>query len=349
MSADASAFTVVIPTYRRCASLQRVLSGLARQEWPDDALEVVVVSDGGDDGTAQMARSHPMPFPIRVMVQVNQGPASARNLGVASARHPFVLFLDDDVVPHPSLVAEHARAHDGRCDRVVLGPLLEPPTRLQPWVRWESRRLADQYRAMVAGEWAPTPWQLYTGNASVLVEHVRRAGGFDASYRRAEDVELGFRLERLGCEFVFNPAAAGLHYARRSYRSWLDAAHQYGRNDVLFGKGEERAGGEFRHRHPLTRALVRFGLHHRAAAAPLPALTYAALQVTDVLRLWPVTTQLCSAIFNLEYWVGVSDQLGSASAALTLAEFGSRRTHRVAGLLSRARSALPIGVWRGHP
>ncbi len=344
MSADACAFSVVIPTYRRRASLERVLTGLARQEWPEDALEVLVVSDGGDDGTVEMASSHPMPFPIRVLTQANQGPAAARNLGVARARHPFVLFLDDDVVPEPRLVAEHARAHGGRRDRVVLGPLLEPAARLQPWVRWEARRLAEQYRAMVAGEWEPTPWQLYTGNASLLVEHVRSAGGFDASYRRAEDVELGFRLERLGCEFVFNPAAAGLHYARRSYRSWLDAAHQYGRNDILFGKGEERAAGQFRFRHPLTRALVRLGLRHRAIAAPLPGLTYAALQVADLMRLWPVTSQLCGAIFNLQYWLGVSDQLGSPSAAQALAEMGSP-----AGLLSRARSALPIGVRERRP
>ena len=86
---------------------------------------------------------------------------------MSAARFPFVLFLDDDVVPPPRLVAEHARAHGDADNRVVLAPLLEPPVRLLPWVRWECRRLAEQYRAMEAGEWAPTPWQLYTGNASL--------------------------------------------------------------------------------------------------------------------------------------------------------------------------------------
>jgi len=344
MRAATEAFSVVIPTYQRRASLERVLTALRDVEWPPDALEVVVVSDGGTDGSAEMARALELPFPVRVLEQANQGPASARNLGVASASNPFVLFLDDDVVPSRRLVAEHARAHDGRADRVVLGPLLEPPARLQPWVRWECRTLAEQYRAMRAGEWAPTPWQLYTGNASLLVEHVRRAGGFDATYRRAEDVELGFRLERLGCEFVFNPAAEGLHYAERSYASWIDSAHQYGRNDILFGKGEERAAGQFRYRHPLTRALARWGVRHRTTGAALPALTRAAIEAADRLRLEGLSHQLCSAVFNLQYWLGVSDELGSAEAALRLAEMGSPP-----GLLSRARSALPIGVRGRHP
>ena len=92
---------------------------------------------------------------------------------------------------------------------------------------------------------------------------------------RAEDVELVFRLERLGCEFVFNPAAAGLHYATRSYRSWIGAGYQYGRNDIVFGKGEERAAGQFRYRHPLTRALVHWAVRWywlwcRCSVVPIP-------------------------------------------------------------------------------
>ena len=315
----AMAFSVVIPTYRRRDSLERVLTTLGRQEWPADDLEVLVVCDGDEDGSVAMARSLRLPFPTRVLEQANQGPAVARNLGVASASRPYVLFLDDDVVPSPTLVAEHARVHAGAPNRVVIGPLVEPPSGLLPWVRWECRTLAEQYRAMEAGEWAPTPWQLYTGNASLRVEHVRRAGGFDPAYRRAEDVELGFRLEALGCEFVFNPAAVGLHYAERSYRAWLDVGYQYGRNEVRFGRTNRSAEG-FRQRHLLTRALIRWGLHHPAAAGRLLPRGQRVLEWTDRLRLGSLSEQVCSAIFNLSWWLGIGDQLGSASSALALTD-----------------------------
>lgn len=336
-------FTVVVPTYRRRDSLELVLRGLATQEWPSERLEVIVVSDGGNDGSVEMARSFPLPFPLRAMEQENQGPAAARNLGVAHATRPFVLFLDDDVVPCPQLVAEHARSHGAAHDRVVIGTLLEPPAPLQPWVRWESRMLAEQYRAMEIGVFLPTPWQLYTGNASVRTEHLRRAGGFDPAWKRAEDIELGFRLRDLGCEFVFNAAAAGLHYASRSYQSWIDAAHQYGRNDILFGKAEERVVGEFRDRHPMTRALIRWGVRHRRAAGLLTALAQPLIRAAHRLGLWRVASQLCSAAFNLAYWLGVCDQVGSVCEALRLAELGSPP-----GLLSRARFTLPIGPRSGR-
>jgi GT2 family glycosyltransferase len=337
--------SVIIPTYQRRASLERVLGGLALQEWDHDLLEVLVIADGSRDGSLEMARAHPMPFTLRALEQPNQGPAAARNLGLAHAAGPLVLFLDDDVVPAPQLVAEHVRAHAERSNRVVMGPLLEPEDeQLLPWVRWEARSLAAQYEAMTEGRWQPTPWQFYTGNASVGLAWLRAAGGFDPAYKRAEDVHLAFRLEKLGCEFVFNPRAAGAHFASRPYSSWLDAAYQYGRNDICFGKGEERAATEFRSRHPLTRALVRWALRHRKPVRRLPALTVVAIRAAEHLGLESLGHQLCSAVFNLQYWFGVSDLLGSAEGALALADL-----HAPAGLLSRVRSALPIGARGGQP
>jgi GT2 family glycosyltransferase len=344
MTASKSAFSVVIPTYQRRSSLERVLGALAGQKWPAALLEVIVVSDGADDGTADLVRSFPAPFRLQLLEQENQGPAAARNLGLTKAEGSLVLFLDDDVVPSANLLAEHARSHAGASNRVVMGTMLEPPGRLSAWVRWESRTVAAQYEAMKAGRWAPTPWQFYTGNASVRLEHLRRAGGFNTQFRRAEDIELGFRLERLGLEFVFNPAAAATHIAELSYRSWLASAYQYGRNDILFGKAAERVVSEFRYRHPLTRRLVFWGLRHPAQARGLVRRATIPIRVADRLGWQRLSHQLCSATFNLNYWLGVSDELGSPVDGLRLAGIGSPP-----GLLSRARSALPIGSRAGRP
>jgi hypothetical protein len=226
----------------------------------------------------------------------------------------------------------------------VIGTMLEPPGRVSAWVRWETRTVAAQYEAMIAGRWAPTPWQFYTGNASVGVEHLRRAGGFDTRFRRAEDIELGFRLQKLGLEFVFNPAAAATHIAQRSYRAWLRSAYQYGRNDILFDKADERVVAEFRHRHPLTRRLVFWGLHHPGGARQLARHAEVPIRFASRVGWKRLGHQLCSATFNLNYWLGVCDELGSRAEALRMAGIGSPP-----GLLSRARSALPIGTRVGRP
>jgi GT2 family glycosyltransferase len=323
-----------------------VLEGLAVQHYPRDMMEVIVVSDGGDDGSVEMVRGMNIPCPVRVLEQRNLGPAAARNLGVTEAQGPFILFLDDDVVPTPRMVAEHAAAHGDRTDQVVIGTMLGHGREGNPWVSWEAAQLAKQYDAMDAGRFSATPWQFYTGNASLLREHVIRAGGFDASFRRAEDIELGFRLQRLDLQFRFHRAAAGIHFADRSYRSWLDSARQYGRNDVLFDKVEERVVCEFRTRHLYTRRLIRWGLGHPRRRRLLDRAAAAVATIAYRLGALRLSQVVCSAVFNLNYWVGVADVLGAGQALRLAAE---TEPPGGAGRLSREGPSPPIGLSKWRP
>ncbi|MEJ2711181.1 MAG: glycosyltransferase, partial [Anaerolineales bacterium] len=103
-----------------------------------------------------------------------------------------------------------------------------------PWVSWEQTRLQEQYHDMAQGHWAPTPRQFFTANASIARRHLLSAGGFDAAFRRAEDVELAYRLDQHGLHFVFHPGAVVYHYAERSFEAWMAIPYAYGSNDVIF-------------------------------------------------------------------------------------------------------------------
>ena len=196
--------TIVVPTYNRCDRLRRVLSALEKQTCGTDAFDVVVVSDGSTDGTDDFLASLRAPLTVIVERQANAGPASARNRGVELATAPLVLFLDDDVVATPQLVAQHLASHARAPDLVVIGPMIAPPGfRMQPWVAWEQAMLDKQYRALETDVFETTHRQFYTGNASVPRARLIEAGGFDTRYRRAEDVELAFRLHQLGLRFEF--------------------------------------------------------------------------------------------------------------------------------------------------
>ncbi len=158
--------SVVLPTYNRLQQLRRVLAGLENQTCPLADFEVVVVSDGSSDGTNEFLQEMKTPLQLTAVIQANQGVAAARNQGVAQAQGDLVLFIDDDVVPTPQLVAEHLCFHAAHEEEViVLGPMLTPlDTRLSPWAQWEQDMLVKQYEAMLSGSWEPTARQFYTGN-----------------------------------------------------------------------------------------------------------------------------------------------------------------------------------------
>jgi GT2 family glycosyltransferase len=317
--------TVIVPTYNRLGRLRQVLAGLEAQSFPRDRFDVVVVSDGSTDGTEAFLRDLASPLQVTPVLQANQGPAAARNAGVAEARGELLLFIDDDVVPDPQLIAEHVASHEAAADRVVLGPMLTPADfRLAPWVQWEQEMLVKQYRAMEAGEWEPTARQFYTGNTSLARRHVVAAGGFDARFRRAEDVELAFRLARRGVRFLFNPRAVGHHYAERSFRSWIEIPYAYGRNDVIFAReGQDwlldAIRREFRERNRLVASLVRLCLGRGALSRAALAALKGAAELNARLGAAKLARFAHSAMFNLRYYQGVADELGGRRQFFRLA------------------------------
>lgn len=319
--------SIVVPTYNRRARLERVLGGLDRQTVSPELFEVVIIDDGSTDDTqtwleANRARA----YGVTVVTQQNGGPSRARNRGVEVARGELVLFIDDDVEPTPVLLAEHLKVHDAEPNVVVMGPLASLDHYAQPWVAWEQEKLEAQYAAMLRGDYAPTFRQFWTGNASVARAHLLAAGGFNTTYARAEDIELGRRLHERGLGFRFNPAARGLHHAERSLESWVAMHRHYGKLEVeIFGGlGEDELvstlAGNWSRIHSLTRLLVRHCLNspRRTEAAGVALNRWLELSARVGVPL--ATSQVCGALANLTYWSASAEALGPQRAERVFSE-----------------------------
>jgi histidinol-phosphate phosphatase family protein len=178
-------FDVVVPTVGR-NSLPPLLSALADADGPPPG-RVLVVDDRRD-------RSRPLPVGRAAGVEVvagrGAGPAAARNLGWRRATAEWVAFLDDDVVPSPTWLADLVRDLEGLGPEVAAtqGRVRVPmPSGRRP-TDWERN-----VRGLETARWA-TADMAY--RRSVLEE----VGGFDERFPRAyrEDADLGLRVVRAG-------------------------------------------------------------------------------------------------------------------------------------------------------
>jgi glycosyltransferase involved in cell wall biosynthesis len=180
--------TVVIPTRDRCKLVSMAIASALGQE--DVSLEVIVVDDGSRDGTS--ARVSALQDPrVRVLRHDRpQGPAKARNRGVADARGMWVAFLDDDDIWSP-------RKLRIQIDRAA--------SQSASWA-YAAGVLLDEERRVVKTLDPPDPKQLGkqlliqnvmpggSSNVVVKAELIRHIDGFDEGLSQLADWDLWIRL-----------------------------------------------------------------------------------------------------------------------------------------------------------
>jgi glycosyltransferase involved in cell wall biosynthesis len=222
--------SIIVPTFSRPEILGLVLEALCRQTQPSFMAEVIVVCDGSDEKTRAAAQRFEGRLPLLYLEQSKSGVSSARNLGIATSRSPVVLFLDDDVLPAPGLVGEHARFHEERSaeNAVLLGYVTwHHNLHCSPYMKWygeygglfafsllEDNRLAD-------------PRFFYSCNISIKRQFLIDHGGFNETLSVMEDNELGFRLAQQGMQLFHKKAAVGFHYQTFTFEQSCQRLERY--------------------------------------------------------------------------------------------------------------------------
>jgi len=236
----------VVPTYQRRSQVLACVQALDAQRFTA-SYEVVVVEDGSTDGTARALRELDLAVPLTVIEQENLGAAAARNRGAAAARGTLLLFLDDDMEADADLLYEHDRLHRAGANAVVGHIPLHPESPASPIADGVREWAEGRLKRLAAPDGELTLHDLLTGQLSLSRALFERVGGFDTNFTQAgsfggEDLDLGYRLQLLGCRIVFAPlAVTWQRYVvspERYLRQWCEA----GRSDVAFArKHPERA------------------------------------------------------------------------------------------------------------
>jgi glycosyltransferase involved in cell wall biosynthesis len=188
--------TVVIPAYNAARTIDETLRSVRCQT--HSRLEILVVDDGSEDETPQIARRHAAEDRrVRLIRQPHSGVAAARNRGIAEAAGDFVSPIDADDLWRPRNLEKQLAALRQSGDGVALV------------YNWWARIDADS-RIIYA-----TPGPTYTGtvlneifrgnfagNGSTVLmrkQAIVEAGGYDPSLRArsgegSEDWQLCFRI-----------------------------------------------------------------------------------------------------------------------------------------------------------
>jgi GT2 family glycosyltransferase len=212
--------SVVIPTLRRAATLRRCLDRLDGQA--GGVLEVLVVDDPARDDADAVAAA--VAGRARVVHTHAPGVSAQRNAGWRAARGDLVLFLGDDVLAEPGLVAAHLAAHEREPAEEVaaLGHVTwARELRVTPFMRFLERGLQFDFGSIPGDD---AGWgRFYAANASLKRALLERAGGFDESFAFGyEELELARRLRDLGLVVRYVPDARGEHLHEQTLAAYRE-------------------------------------------------------------------------------------------------------------------------------
>lgn len=171
--------SVVVPTKNSARTLGLCLSSLRHQTHPD--VEVVVVDNGSDDATAEIARAS-------ADVVADRGPerSAQRNHGARLATGDVVVFVDSDMVLEPEVLAEVAEAFDVAPE---LGSLVIPERSFGEGYLTSCRVLEKSLYVGRPDAEAPRAFRR---------EILERVGGWSEHLTAAEDWDLADRCRRAG-------------------------------------------------------------------------------------------------------------------------------------------------------
>ena len=203
--------SIVIPVHNEKQRLDRCLAALRGQSVQPE-LEIVVVDDGSTDGGVDyLERSG-----VRVVRQVNQGPAAARNTGAASARGDIILFIDADCVADANWLREMLRPFE---DSEVVAVKGAYRTRQRGLVaRFVQIEFEHRYRRLRNSRRVDF---LASYSVGFRRRYFLEIGGFRADLIMNEDVELAYRISHSGGKMVFNRNAAVYHEHPETLRSYF--------------------------------------------------------------------------------------------------------------------------------
>jgi GT2 family glycosyltransferase len=214
-----STLSIIVPTYNRRPSLQRLLRSIDDLEVPGlSRVEVIVVDNASSDDTADLLSHEINPLKnmsFVVLTEFDRGKASALNRGLAAAKGDLLLVLDDDVIADRSLITEHLRCYAENSFDAVQGRIL-------PGVDPEGKS-ADETRLH--------EYNLPLTNHGSTCREITGLTGTNMSFKRAvfekvglfrpelgpgasgfsEDTEYSGRIRKAGFRIGYTPGAVVYH------------------------------------------------------------------------------------------------------------------------------------------
>jgi peptidoglycan/xylan/chitin deacetylase (PgdA/CDA1 family) len=259
----------------------------------------------------------------------------------------LVLFIDDDCVCSPELVASHYNAHSNGSQLLVMGVVVGHPDSPAGSPSELQRELEDAEFHRLTTEGVKRTDMMLCANTSVHRQAALRFC-FDTTYKRIHDVEAGARLWKAGYRPKFAPNAVCHELFSKTAEAMLRDSENLGKYEVLLTNSHPEfkpfsAIASMNRGNPLMRFLRKQLAIHRNASEFLlrPVFLTAELLrhiplfsslAKRILKVRAVIAHLSGAIQQAGSWKCLNESFGKLIPAILYHNVGEPRPNEYPGL-----------------
>jgi len=205
--------SIVIPAFNSSLTLGHAIEACLGQDYPEDRLEIIIVDDGSDDNTKDIAGR----YPVIYIYQEKKGPGAARNRGWKTAKGGVIFFTDADCVPKKDSLAIMARSLCERGVDAVAGSY---------GIKNAEDIMAMCIHAEIMFRHLRMPDYINSfGTYNVLIKRpvLEELSGFNEDYltSSAEDSDLSYRMVKRGYKIYFERKSIVLHFHEKDISRYL--------------------------------------------------------------------------------------------------------------------------------
>ncbi len=214
--------SVIIPAYNEQDLIAQCLDSITKQTYKP--LEVIVVDDGSNDKTLQIAKG----FKVKILTQNHKGPGVARNLAASIANGEILVFVDSDMTFEKDFIAD------------LVAPILKKES-IGTFSKNEMNSNADNTwsacwninRNLPPDRLIPLDYpQKAPVFRAILKAEFEKVGGFEVSGQYTDDWSLSRKLK---VESTLAERAKYYHKNPSSISEIFKQARWIGKNEFIVG------------------------------------------------------------------------------------------------------------------
>lgn len=221
--------SIVIPAYNEEGSIAMTIESVLDVDYPKDKMEVIVVDDGSQDNTAEIARGYTDDERVQVISQENKGKGGALNTGLEAAEGKFLACVDADSHLTQESVKNIVSGFEEDVGAIASAMKVYQPENWIQKIQWLEYMVGIFMRNIMgiidAINVTPGPLSIYRR------EVIEELGGFDED-SLVEDQEICFRLQE--SQWKVNHSRKGEVYtlAPPTFRKLLDQRKRWYRGSM---------------------------------------------------------------------------------------------------------------------